>query len=74
MEAGATKKFEGPVTIEQSFKVDGRKLTVLVTFPGSVAAEIGMEGLTLAANRAIVSLETKNHQVEKFRPGGASNP
>lgn len=72
METGATKKFEGPVTIEQSFKVDGRKLTVLVTFPAAVASEVGMEALTLAANRAIVTLETKNHQVEKFRPGAPS--
>ncbi|HVL47999.1 MAG TPA: hypothetical protein VM889_05540 [Candidatus Thermoplasmatota archaeon] len=66
-DAEATKRFEGPVTIEQSFKVDGRKLTVLVTFPGAVAAEVGMEAVVALANRAIVSVETKNHQVEKFR-------
>lgn len=70
VETGATKKFEGPVTIEQSFKVDGRKLTVLVTFPAPVVAEVGMEGLTIAASKAIVTLETKNHQIEKFRPSG----
>lgn len=63
----AMKKFEGPVTVERSFKVDGKKLTVLVTFPAAVVAEVGMEPLLLAANRAIVTLETKNHAVDKVR-------
>ncbi len=63
----ATKKFEGPVSIERSFKVDGKKLTVMVTFPGTVVQEVGMETLLLAANRAIVTLDTKNHAVDKFR-------
>lgn len=65
--ADPTKKFEGPVSIERSFKVDGKKLTVLVTFPGVVVQEVGMEQLLLAANRAIVSVESKNHTVDKFR-------
>lgn len=62
-----TKKFEGPVSIERSFKVDGKKLTVMVTFPAAVVQELGMEPLLVAANRAIVSIETKNHAVDKFR-------
>lgn len=65
--AEATKKFEGPVSVERSFKVDGKKLTILVTFPAQVVQEVGMEQLLLAANRAIVSIESKNHVVEKFR-------
>ena len=63
-----TKKFEGPVTVERSFKVDGKKLTVLVTFPAAVVKEVGMEQLLLAANRAIVTVESKNHVVDAFRP------
>ena len=63
----ATKKFEGPVAVERSFKVDGKKLTILVTFPAQVVAEVGMEQLLLAANRAIVTIESKNHAVDKFR-------
>ena len=62
-----TKKFEGPVSIERSFKVDGKKLTVMVTFPAHVVQEIGMEPLIMAANRCIVTLESKNHAVDKFR-------
>lgn len=62
-----TKKFEGPVSIERSFKVDGKKLTVMVTFPATVVQEVGMEMLLMAANRAIVVVESKNHQVDKFR-------
>lgn len=61
------KKFEGPVSIERSFKVDGKKLTVMVTFPAAVVQEMGMEQLLMAANRAIVSVESKNHAVDKFR-------
>ena len=65
--AGEMKKFEGPVSIERSFKVDGKKLTILVTFPAAVVQEVGMETLLLAANRAIVTVESKNHSVDKFR-------
>lgn len=64
----ATKKFEGPITVEQSFKVDGKKLTVLVTFPGHVVADVGMETLLTAANRAIISVDSRSHKVEKFKP------
>ena len=63
----ATKKFEGPVAIERSFKVDGKKLTILVTFPAHVVQDVGMETMLLAANRAIVTIESKNHAIEKFR-------
>jgi hypothetical protein len=66
--AEATKKFEGPVTVERSFKVDGKKLTVLVTFPAAVVKDVGMEQMLLAANRAIVTLDSKNHAVDAFRP------
>lgn len=62
-----TKKFEGPVTIEQAYKVDGKRLSVTITFPGNVAAEIGMDAVITAANRAIVAIESKNHKVEKVR-------
>jgi len=62
-----TKKFEGPVSIERSFKVDGKKLTILVTFPAQVVQEVGMEALLVAANRAIVTIESKNHAIDKFR-------
>ena len=63
----AMKKFEGPVTVERSFKVDGKMLTVLVTFPAAVVAEVGMEPLLMAANRAIVTVESKAHAVDKLR-------
>lgn len=63
----ATKKFEGPVSVERSFKVDGKKLTILVTFPAQVVQEVGMEALLMAANRCLVTIESKNHAVDKFR-------
>lgn len=66
--AEATKRFEGPVTVERSFKVDGKKLTVLFTFPAPVVKEVGMEALLMAANRAVVTIESKSHVVDKFRP------
>ncbi|MDX1612251.1 MAG: hypothetical protein R3185_07770 [Candidatus Thermoplasmatota archaeon] len=61
------KPFKGPVTVEQGFQVDGRKLTVKVQFPAQVAEEVGMENLVAAANRAIVTLESKNHDISKIR-------
>ena len=62
-----TKKFEGPVAIERSFKVDGKKLTILITFPAQVVAEVGMEPMVMAANRCIVTIESKNHAVDRFK-------
>lgn len=67
VEEEKTKSFAGPVTIERSFKVDGKKLTVLVTFPATAVQEVGMEALLMASNRAIVTVDSKAHKVEKFR-------
>lgn len=67
MDEEKTKSFSGPVAVERSFKVDGKKMTILVTFPATVVAEVGMEQLLLAANRAIVTIESNNHKVDKFR-------
>jgi hypothetical protein len=58
---------KGPVTIEQPFKIDGEKLDVLVKFPAQVSEEIGMDNLLVAANRAIVTVDTDNHDIEKIR-------
>ncbi len=64
---GEPGPIKGPVKVEQTFRIDGRKLTVLVTLPSQVADEIGMEAAVLAANRAIVTIESKNHEVKKVR-------
>lgn len=61
------KKIEGPITIEQPFNVDGKRLVVKVTFPATIASEIGMEAMFAAANRCLVSVESKTHKVEKPR-------
>lgn len=58
---------KGPVKVERQFKVDGKKMTVLVTFPAQVAEEIGLDDVLVAANRAVVTIDTKNHDVEKIR-------
>lgn len=58
---------KGPVKIEREFKVDGKKMTVLVTFPAQVSEEIGLDNLLVAANRALVTLDNKNHDIEKIR-------
>ncbi|MCA1814324.1 MAG: hypothetical protein LC624_10310 [Halobacteriales archaeon] len=64
------KKLEGPITVEQLFTVDGKRLAVHVTFPAVIATEIGMEQLLVAANRCLVSIDSKTHKVEKVRSGG----
>ena len=64
-----TKNFEGPVSVEAHFRVDGKRVEVKVTFPASVVADVGMEKLTIAANRAIVNAESKEAKVEKVRRG-----
>ncbi len=64
------KPIKGPVTIEQGYEVDGRKVTIRVQFPAQVAEEIGMENVVFAANRAIVTLESKSHDIDKIRHTG----
>ena len=59
------KPMTGPVTVEKAFQVDGKRLTVQVTFPAAIAAEIGLEHVVLAANRCLVNLESKQHRIEK---------
>ena len=61
------KKLEGPITIEQAFNVDGKRLLVKVTFPATIAKDIGMEAMYQCANRALVHLESKTHNIEKPR-------
>lgn len=61
------KKLEGPITVEQPFNVDGKRLLVRVTFPAPIAKEIGMEALLVAANRCLVHVESKTHRIEKPR-------
>ena len=61
------KRVEGPITIEQPFTVDGKRLLVTVTFPAAIAADIGMEAMFLAANRCLVKVESKTHKVERPR-------
>lgn len=58
---------KGPVTIEQQFEIDGRKLDVHVKFPAQVSEEIGLDKLLVAANRALIHIETDDHDVEKIR-------
>jgi len=61
------KKIEAPITVEQVFTVDGKRLTVLVVFPAAIAQEIGQENLLVAANRVVVNVESKSHRIEKVR-------
>lgn len=61
------KKMEGPISVEQPFNVDGKRLLVKVTFPATIAHDIGMEALYMAAHRCLVSIESKTHKVEKPR-------
>jgi hypothetical protein len=68
--AGDMRKMEGPITVEQPFNVDGRRLIVQVTFPGVIAKDIGMEAVLVAANRCLVSIESKTHKVDKVRREG----
>lgn len=57
----------GPVTIEQPFEIDGKKCDVLVTFPAQVSEEIGLDNILVAANRAVVKIDTDEHDIEKIR-------
>ena len=61
------KKMEGPITVEQAFNVDGKRLLVKVTFPGNLAKDVGMETVYAVASKALVNIESKTHRVEKPR-------
>jgi len=65
--AGVPKPLSGTLSVERVFRVDGKRVTVRITFPATVAAEIGMENLMVAARRLLVDAESNEAKVSPVR-------
>jgi protein-disulfide isomerase-like protein with CxxC motif len=71
-EAGATgaageKPLSGTVAVERAFRVDGKRVIVRITWPATVAAEIGMDHVMVAARRMLVEAESGEAKVSPIR-------
>lgn len=63
------KPLLAPITVERSFLVGGKRVTCLVTFPATIAKEIGLENMYLCAHRVLVRLEAKDGKVKELKLG-----
>lgn len=65
--AGADKPISGTVSVERVFRVDGKRVTVTITWPATVATEIGMDHVMVAARRMLVEAESSEAKVNPVR-------
>ena len=63
------KPLEAPIIVERSFLVDGKKVTVHVTFPAKLGKEIGMENTYACAQGILVRAESTRAQVKELKAG-----
>jgi hypothetical protein len=64
-----TKPILAPITVERNFNVNGKRVTVHVTFPATIANEIGLENMYLCAQRVIVKMDSKEGKIKELRLG-----
>jgi hypothetical protein len=64
-----TKPMLAPIIIERNFLVNGKRVTAHITFPATIASEIGLENMYLCAQRVLVRLDSKEGKVKELRLG-----
>ena len=68
--SGASHKpMESSISVERSFKVEGQRVTVQVTLPATLAKEIGMDAMLTAAQKLLVTLDSKEAKITPLRMG-----
>lgn len=58
-----------PIIVERHFLVNGKRITCHVTFPATIANEIGLENMYLCAQRVIVRLDSKEGKIKELKLG-----
>lgn len=64
------KPLEAPIIVERSFLVDGKKVTVHVTFPAKLGKEVGLENTYACAKGVLVRAESDKAEVKPIKLGG----
>ena len=65
----AGKPMVAPIILERAFRVNGKRVVAHVTFPATIAKEIGLENLYLCAQRVLVRLESKDATIQDLKLG-----
>lgn len=65
----AGKPMVAPITVERSYRVGGKRVVCQVTFPATIAGEIGLENMYLCAQRVLVRLESKEAKIQELKLG-----
>jgi hypothetical protein len=63
------KPLEAPIIVERNFLVDGKKVTVHVTFPAKLGREIGLENTYACAQGVLVKMESSKAKVKDLKSG-----
>jgi hypothetical protein len=63
------RALEAPIIVERNFLVDGRKITVHVTFPSRLGKEIGMENTYACAQGVLVRVDSAKATVKELKRG-----
>lgn len=69
MATEAGKPMVAPIIVERSYRVGGKRVTCTVTFPATIASEIGLENMYLCAQRILVRLDSKETKVQDLKLG-----
>lgn len=54
-----------PITVERSFRVEGKQVSVQAVIPAAAAKEAGMETAMALAQRILLRLESKQAKIEE---------
>ncbi len=65
------KLLEAPIIVERSFLVDGKKVTVHVTFPAKLGKDIGLENTYACARGVLVDVDSDKAKVKPIKLGGS---
>lgn len=63
------KPLEAPIIVERNFLVDGKKVTVHVTFPAKLGKEIGLENTYACAQGILVQAESDKAKIKPIKIG-----
>lgn len=61
----ARSPISAPITVERSFRVEGKQVSVQAVIPAAAAKEAGMETAMALAQRILLRLESKQAKIEE---------
>ncbi len=62
---GSRSLISAPITVERSFRVEGKQISVQAVIPAAAAKEAGMETAMALAQRILLRVESKQAKIEE---------